>query len=372
MAASTSIELANRFQVQGWTGAFVVLAVRRCRPLLQSAGVPANICASPEALTGAARGYLLRRLEILNAPPGQRFPAGNDTSQGGDNGQSRSRDAKSRARARGAYYDRVESELLERAFAQLSRVYAEPDVRSLHDWAQRHFADISLRDRWCAWSVLFARLARRSFGSAAAAPVPESDRAIERLLRTARKEYEDAAPSHFVRMLKEALRANRSPLERALEEMYPYWKEEWGALGHAAEAVRSEQAYQTWRELEKALQPSDLNTLIRWGRDQSFRTKHWELLPALDAQLGVVSRYPCPCCGYYTFHKWPPGTISSDDTCPVCFWEDAIGANRVSLEEARRNFRAFGAKRRELRQFVRPPTQDELPPPPTGTPGSAS
>jgi len=80
-------------------------------------------------------------------------------------------------------------------------------------------------------------------------------------------------------------------------------------------------------------------------------------------------RYPCPCCGYYTLAKEPPGTFA---ICPVCFREDdnsqfkdptyPCGANAPSLEQARRNFRAFGAKTRQDRAAARPPRQDEMPP----------
>ena len=65
-------------------------------------------------------------------------------------------------------------------------------------------------------------------------------------------------------------------------------------------------------------------------------------------------RYACPCCSYYTFEKRPSGTYY---ICPVCYWEDDIvqledpdfsgGANEVSLNKAKENFKKFGAS--ELR-----------------------
>lgn len=61
------------------------------------------------------------------------------------------------------------------------------------------------------------------------------------------------------------------------------------------------------------------------------------------------ARFPCPCCGQHTLAEEPPGTFA---ICPVCEWEDDHvqfrdptyegGANRVSLAEARDNFRRFG------------------------------
>jgi Cysteine-rich CPCC len=63
----------------------------------------------------------------------------------------------------------------------------------------------------------------------------------------------------------------------------------------------------------------------------------------------VSARYPCPCCGNVTLDEAPPGTFA---ICSVCSWEDDNvqfhdpdyegGANRVSLNQARRNFRERG------------------------------
>ena len=62
-----------------------------------------------------------------------------------------------------------------------------------------------------------------------------------------------------------------------------------------------------------------------------------------------MDRYPCPCCGNLTLDDKPPGTWL---ICEVCWWEDDAtqfadpdlsgGANRVSLNEARRHFRDIG------------------------------
>ncbi len=70
-------------------------------------------------------------------------------------------------------------------------------------------------------------------------------------------------------------------------------------------------------------------------------------------------RYPCPCCDHLTQPRPPPGT---NTTCEVCVWEDdrvqsrdpdhRPGANRVSLREARESYRHHGTSdidRRALR-----------------------
>jgi len=78
------------------------------------------------------------------------------------------------------------------------------------------------------------------------------------------------------------------------------------------------------------------------------------------------SKYACPCCGYRTLHREPPGT---SDICPVCFWEDDGvqfrdpnydgGANKPSLRQAQKNFLEFGACDREALRHIRPPGEDD-------------
>ena len=78
-------------------------------------------------------------------------------------------------------------------------------------------------------------------------------------------------------------------------------------------------------------------------------------------------KYKCPCCGYYTYAKKPNGEY---DICPVCFWEDdpfqaknpdlEEMANTVSLNQARANYKKFGACEERCLEFVRPPKEDEL------------
>ncbi len=80
--------------------------------------------------------------------------------------------------------------------------------------------------------------------------------------------------------------------------------------------------------------------------------------------------YPCPCCGFVTL-----GERSVYEICPVCFWEDdgqddhdadrvRGGPNgRLSLSEARRNFRTMGACDERCTQFVRDPNAGEYPAP---------
>jgi hypothetical protein len=78
----------------------------------------------------------------------------------------------------------------------------------------------------------------------------------------------------------------------------------------------------------------------------------------------------CPCC----FCK----TLSERDIyeiCPVCFWEDdgqdehdadlvKGGPNKaLSLNEARANYKHFGASSEDRITYVRPPSTEEQPDP---------
>lgn len=78
------------------------------------------------------------------------------------------------------------------------------------------------------------------------------------------------------------------------------------------------------------------------------------------------NKLKCPCCGYYTFTNIERGQY---DICPVCFWEDdpfqekdvsSIGANRVTLAEAKINYKKFGACEKELVRYCRPPKGNEI------------
>ncbi|MBQ5602468.1 MAG: hydrolase [Clostridia bacterium] len=78
-----------------------------------------------------------------------------------------------------------------------------------------------------------------------------------------------------------------------------------------------------------------------------------------------MEKYKCPCCGFYTLD-----IPMEYDICPVCYWEDDPaqrkdetydgGANKVSLIQARKNYKEFGACEDWLLKFVRQPNPEEL------------
>ncbi len=72
----------------------------------------------------------------------------------------------------------------------------------------------------------------------------------------------------------------------------------------------------------------------------------------------------CPCCGCKTLDP----DDSAYEICPVCFWEndpsqlrdpDMTGANKVSLNQARKNYAQFGACEERFKDYVREPYEDE-------------
>ena len=68
--------------------------------------------------------------------------------------------------------------------------------------------------------------------------------------------------------------------------------------------------------------------------------------------------YTCPCCGYRTRDEKEYGSYN---ICPICFWEDdatqvenpnIIGANKVTLKQAQKNFIEFGACELQMKGHV--------------------
>ncbi len=82
------------------------------------------------------------------------------------------------------------------------------------------------------------------------------------------------------------------------------------------------------------------------------------------AQIGADRKMRCPCCGFYTLE-----TSGEYEICPVCYWEDDPlqtkepemegGANTVSLNQARENYKAFKACEERFLDKVRVPLPEE-------------
>jgi hypothetical protein len=78
--------------------------------------------------------------------------------------------------------------------------------------------------------------------------------------------------------------------------------------------------------------------------------------------------FSCPCCGNLTRLREEIGTY---DICPVCGWQDDSvqfndptydgGANEMSLNDARANYKKFGAKSPEAAEDARKPFPEEIP-----------
>ena len=83
--------------------------------------------------------------------------------------------------------------------------------------------------------------------------------------------------------------------------------------------------------------------------------------------MNTIKKYKCSCCGYFTLTD-EPGHF---DICSVCYWEDdniqladpdyVGGANGVSLNQARDNYKRFGVSDKCSLSSVRPPQEDEKP-----------
>ncbi len=65
----------------------------------------------------------------------------------------------------------------------------------------------------------------------------------------------------------------------------------------------------------------------------------------------------CRCCAYQSI---TPGPAGMGETCPVCLWVNFTeAANKMSLTEARKNFRAFGVIHQALQPLVSPDRKEK-------------
>ena len=82
-----------------------------------------------------------------------------------------------------------------------------------------------------------------------------------------------------------------------------------------------------------------------------------------------MKKYQCPCCEFYTF-EYDGGDGPLFEICAVCSWQyDPVmhdrsnmtgGANKVSLDVARINYKKFGASEQRFINYVRKPKEDEM------------
>ena len=88
----------------------------------------------------------------------------------------------------------------------------------------------------------------------------------------------------------------------------------------------------------------------------------------MDDGEEIKTNLACPCCRFLTLSE-----RGGFEICEVCFWEDdgqddsdaeivRGGPNGyLSLEQARRNFAAFGASDEKFKTLIRSPRTEEIP-----------
>jgi|GEM_PF-108488 len=112
------------------------------------------------------------------------------------------------------------------------------------------------------------------------------------------------------------------------------------------------------------ISPNEKNSISHRGKAMREMARFLRWGDAAVMSDGV-KRYKCPCCGYYTFGRYPDGKF---DICPVCLWEDETGytdddvyseANRKTLGEARRSYDRCGACEERLVDRTREPMSVE-------------
>ncbi|MGO0062845.1 CPCC family cysteine-rich protein [Brevibacillus fluminis] len=81
-----------------------------------------------------------------------------------------------------------------------------------------------------------------------------------------------------------------------------------------------------------------------------------------------MKRLQCPCCGNFTIESEDEVVV---EICEVCYWQfdvvvhdmpdRNIGANKISLNQARANYKLFGVCKVPFKHMVREPLEKELP-----------
>ena len=80
-----------------------------------------------------------------------------------------------------------------------------------------------------------------------------------------------------------------------------------------------------------------------------------------------MKKFPCPCCGYYTYNV--PANKDCGYICPVCFWENdpflasdnekSDQNHGLTLKQAKENYLQFGASQKRLIDYTRKPKDNE-------------
>lgn len=81
-----------------------------------------------------------------------------------------------------------------------------------------------------------------------------------------------------------------------------------------------------------------------------------------------MKRIQCPCCQYFTIESDDEVIV---DICDVCFWQfdytahlkpdEESGANKISLNQAIKNYKKIGVSKPQRKHLVRAPLEEELP-----------
>lgn len=75
----------------------------------------------------------------------------------------------------------------------------------------------------------------------------------------------------------------------------------------------------------------------------------------------MKTSYKCSTCGYFN-----PDRQGLHEICPVCFWQDDSssyhegGPNGMTMKEAKKNYKKYGAAREEFAKYVRKPYVEEV------------
>ena len=232
---------------QSWESAFSLLGVTRGRGLWLSAGVPSSMVKRPEPLTEAARHFVI---EYRKVPPGSPF----------DDGE----------------YVALLAGLLDGELARLAEAYGREDVGLLRTWVVLFFfVCVGWIVLW-NWGTLFERMLRSLASDRAATTQVRGGEGVfaARLLGIIRQHF-DPDEARTQRNLVRMLRATAlEPVELELlqlEVVDPEDAPRRDELTELAQTATAERSRRTWRDIHEALSESEVDAVLKLGREIAAR-----------------------------------------------------------------------------------------------------
>ncbi|MEA2640348.1 MAG: hypothetical protein QOF51_1742 [Chloroflexota bacterium] len=228
---------ASGDDVINWDVGIALLATRRTQSLLTEAGIPAIIAGDPRRLRVAAARYLEER----------------------------------RGTSTLAHWGKWVEKLLQEFFDQTTADYGRAQSEALYAWLRRHFVSKPDASTWWLWSILLPRLAG-AHDNPPRIPSPLSPAAQDLLRAIVLPRFGQAARESLEAALSGASAIPLEPDERrtiSLEVVRQSDEPEIDVVRAMGQAILSQRTWLSWRDLLEKLEPSEVQRLVDWARQEA-------------------------------------------------------------------------------------------------------